>query len=207
MLQGCNPTYFVKQRTHHTVQSAYSIHQEVYFSDYFLCSDYRKESIFKSDIQALEIHVDSVLQIIQTAFSSLPIRIRYADHIQHHCDTTTRDNYYLRMQRVDEERLIQLAKSSTENLVIIPVFYITTRDMLLIGPSRAANGNVREHFVWSIVYLIKDSEIIYSYKVLLAPRGQDKDQWDPDPQTPITQEHWNELVYRLMQKYLERRKN
>jgi len=204
---GCNVPYFIRQRAQHKIQTAYLIDQELHLSDIFLCSDYRKESIFKSDIQTVEIHVDSVLQIIQTAFSSLPIRIRYAEHIQHHCDSTIRENHHLKIQQIDEEALIQLAEVSGADVVLIPIFYLGTSDMMFIGPSRSANGNSRSHFISSVVYLIQDSEIIYSRKVVLAPRGQDIDQWDPDPQTPITQEHWNELVYRLMQKYLERRKN
>jgi len=206
LLSCCQAPYFIKQRMQHEIYSVYPVDQEIYFSDYFLCSFYREGSILGRDIQFGQLNEDSVFHTIQKALNSLPLSIRYANDIRHHCDSAMGENLHLKMQEIDEEALIQLAEVSGEEVVLIPIFYLGTSDMMFIGPSRSANGNSRSHFIWSVVYLIKDSEIIYSRKVLLSPRGQDIDQWDPDPPTPITQEHWNKLVYLLMKKYLGRRK-
>jgi len=198
--------YRVKQRAFHIVAPEYPIDQEIHFSDYFLCSIYRKGWRYEGSIQSVQLNEDSLLQMIQEAFDALPLRIHYAEQIQHHCDSSTRENHRLKMRDVDETVLRDLAIASGKDVSIIPVFILDIWDVMFLGPIRSANGNSRGFFVSAIVYIIQDGEIIYSRKINLG-QGKDIDQWDPDPQTPMTQEHWNKLVYLLMKKYLGRRKN
>jgi hypothetical protein len=204
VLSACS--YRVNQRAFHIVAPEYPIDLEIHFSDYFLCSIYREGWRYERNIQSVPHNEDSLLNMVQEAFDVLPLRIHYAEQIQHHCDSATRANHHLKMQKIDETKLKNLAIASGKKVSIIPVFVLDTWDLKFLGPIRSANGNRRSFFVTAIVYVFQDGEIIYSRKINLG-QGKDIDQWDPDPQTPMTQEHWNKLVYLLMKKYLERRKN
>lgn len=191
------------------VHGSYSQLDTLYFGDYILCNsqDYSENEGFTLSARkrVTPINQDSVVSIFRRSLARLNMNTAFDSVIENHCDMEFHRNHPVRIRRIDEKRIIEIAKLSGQKTVLVPFFRIYQRTSVIIRGSPAMSHSIRKvSFLTLILMIVRDDQIIYRKGYWYSVGETVEEKTDPYPE--IEQIHWDNLVRLAMEDYMERMK-
>jgi len=202
-------TYRPKGKLRTRVQKEYAKTDTLYLSDFILCYSRNEPDdsgfIFSPRSRMSPIDEDSILSIFQTSLTKLDLPISFETSSQNQCDTSFHRNYPVRMWKIDDERIKEIALHSENKTVLVPLIRLNQRKHIIVKGSPATTADIHlVSFLTLITMVVQNNEIIYR-KGYLYSVGETVENAD-DPHPAIEQIHWDNMVRLAMEDYMERMK-
>jgi hypothetical protein len=187
--------------------SYYDKNDTVYLKDYILCSSMRNMFI-GNKTSAYYINPDSIFGIFKNSLEQFDFPIKFYSKSNVYCDSSF---YLKRLTNIKSDEIIvseTIESIGSGKIQMVPVILIDNSDMVVgsVSPAGALNTQKsRSTFLRIIIYLTRDDQIIYKKAMFYSA----KPAYVNDGQkveVNIKQEHWNELMRRIMKEYVQRLK-
>ncbi len=189
------------------VRGSFSKLDTLYFSDYILCNsqDYSEDEgfAFSARKRVTPINQDSVVTIFKRSLNLVNMNTAFDSVLENHCDMEFHRNYPVRIGKIDEKRIIQIAKLSGQKTVLVPFFRINQRTNVIVRGAPAMSHSIHKtSFLTLILMIVRDDQIIYRKGYWYSVGATVEEKTDPYP--PIEQIYWDNLVRLAMEDYMKR---
>ncbi len=208
LLVSCS-TYRQKGLVRTVVRGPYSELDTLHLKSFILCNsqDYSLEEgfTFSPRKRVTPINEDSIINIFKNSLTKLNMHVNFAPDNENHCDTAFHRNYPVRIGRIDNERIKEMAFHDENRTTLIPFIRINQRTHVRVQGSPATNSVINKvSFLTLTIMVVQNDEITYrkAYEYSIGQHVEEK----TDPYPKIEQIHWDNLVRLAMEDYLERMK-
>lgn len=207
---GCKPNY-VKLRTHDSKKAMIIL--DNYKTDTLVLKDYVffHDSVYHNDKFSSFNGQDSVLSLFINALSKLKVPLSLDKpliNIQHPKISNFTYKYVI-SKRIPDSVIINLASRNVQNQpIVLPILYTLERRSWSIG-----GNSMHTYSSWMgidqvtcIIYIINGGKIIYKREALLSGIHKEDEKISAhDAYTSrLKPEHWDTLVYKVMEDYIKR---
>ena len=191
------------------VRGSFSQMDTLYFGDFILCNsqDYSENEgfTFSARKRITPINQDSVVRIFKSSFARLNLNTALDSVFENHCDMDFHRNHPVRIWKIDERRIIEIAQLGEHKTVLVPFFRITQRMDVIVRGSPATSSSIHKvSFLTLIIMIVRDDKIIYRKGYWYSVGENVEERTDPYP--AIEQIHWDNMVRLAMEDYMERLK-
>jgi hypothetical protein len=194
----------IRDKKKHIIHNSYEKIDEIYIENYVLCNNINR---WKRN-EMVKINEDSILNIFNKALEKTKINI-IRNEKENFCDNHFHYNIPLKLSKVDTKIIIN-SPTNDSRIRLFPIIYINNLSLknIYITSSGIAGGGeyLRDTFLTIVIYLIKDSEIIYLKSARYGPISSETVTYDEKPPKQLEQEHWDKLVELVMRDYIKRLK-
>ena len=214
LMTGCHKEYSKLNRRFSTTQKTYSLKDTLHIRNYILYNTQDHLSLVFNN-KPIPINEDSVMQVVLGSFEKLEIPlVSHLEKGKNHIDSAFYKDYLVRIRKIDENWIKEVAGDTHGCLTLIPFIYIFNRisftGYITSGGMAGNNGFHVVSFVNLIVYLVEDDKIIYSNQIRYTTErtwADTRAEAEALPPAPsVNQEHWDELVRLAMEDYIKRLK-
>ena len=202
MVTSCLTRIDTRQKRLQVRKGAYSVKDTIHISDAILCSIYDKGMFGK--LEDFPVNNDSVFNIFTSSLGKLGLNIEVDEGISFHCDSSFFYNKHLRISKINENTVLELATKHPSQVTMIPFIHVYTSDLLYMSATATgapAGGWKRSHFVGIVVYVVKENRIIYSR--MFDFTGRKSEVFSNENKSTIQQKHWDKLIERVMRDYIK----
>jgi hypothetical protein len=214
IVTGCHKEFRRTGRRSNLTLNTYSLKDSLLLKNYTLYSS-QAHSSFSVNSKPVPVNDDSVINVIERSFQKvgLPL-ISRVDQGKNHVDSMFYRDFVIRIAKMDESWIKDIAGGQSENVVILPTVYlhnrITNTAFISSGGLAGSSGFHVVSFLNLIVFVVKDGQIIYSRQYMHTSErtwANSREEAEAIPPAPlVTQEHWDELVRLAMKDYIKRMK-
>jgi hypothetical protein len=205
MATSCLTRIDTRQKRLQVRKGVYSVKDTIHISDAILCSVYDKGMFGK--LEDFPVNNDSVFNIFTSSLSKLALKIEVDERISFRCDSSFFFNKHLRISKINENTVLELANKYPSQVTMIPFIHLYTSDLLYMSATATGapvGGWKRSHFVGVVVYVVKENTIIYSR--MFDFTGRKSEVFSNENKSTIQQKHWDKLIERVMRDYIKRMK-
>jgi len=214
MMAGCHKEFSKINKRASTTQKAYSLTDSLTIENYMLYNSQAHANLSHNS-KYLPLNEDSVMQVVLKSFEklNLPIFSQVSER-KNHIDSAFYKDYLIRIRKIDEEWIKEIAGDSNGCVILVPFISILNKigftGFISSGGITGGNGFIVNSFVHLIVFIVENGEIIYSRQIrhsserTWADTRAEAEALPPAPS--VNQEHWDELVRLAMEDYIKRLK-
>jgi hypothetical protein len=214
--QGCKglDSYNLHSRSKKITNRHYIKDDTIVVQNYILCNSQNNMSILSYENKPIPYNADSVTNILVHSLSRLNLTFKFKfDEGYNYCDDTFFENRLARISKIEDNRIKQISTTNYGNVVLVPFVYINNAIMFKnymssSGVSSDDGFSVVSHLNL-VIYILKNNEIIYRKHMRYGANSVNTEFRSEARAVPngymVNQEHWDELVKKVMTEYIKSR--
>lgn len=214
VISGCHREFSKVSRGSDTTRKEYPRQEPLRIKNYAL---YNAKASLSFDVNSTPspINGDSLMQVFWESFDKLdlPVEVLLSEG-ENHVDSAFYDDYVIKIRKIDEQWVKDIAGSDTNTLVLVPIIHILTRNaftgFISSGGLAGSSGFSVQSYIDVVIFIVENGEIIYSRQALHSSDitwANSREEAEAIPAAPlVTKEHWDELVRLAMKDYIKRMK-
>ena len=188
-------------------------HNKNYFKDSLYVNDFVIQSKHSNSTfskwEVLEIDADSVKNLFDSSLTQTKLNIYFNTNGENRVNEQFLDNTYMKPRKVNRDTILFYSKDNSKDYtVLFPIISYTSyySNNTAFGFSGVVPGEWKFHsFLTLTIYLVKNEEIIYVGQVYSPYVHEVENKLSIDrKKVPI--ERWDELVYEVLNEYINRLK-
>lgn len=204
--------YSIEENRYHIVKESYPKFDSIILNKVYICQNYRdqRSGLFKPTGGFNEdYNTDSIYTLLNLSFTRSNVNLIEAEDFEILCDRShywrqSPYYYFLTLKNIKDEEMFAVNESNLNYPEMVAFVQVTTNDYHSPG-----NGYKRAYFIYLVVLIFHDEEIIYKTFNMLSSPSLDTDYpgITLEELNNVEQKHWDKLVYKTMKRYTKRKKH